>query len=104
MKYLFNLILLTCFAFSQGSQPDIHLVDVQVEGNILTSENTIIFTAGLRKGQEVSPTEFPRAIKRLWQLGLFQDIQIRYDSETEEGLSLTIIVKENLIRHQAFYL
>jgi len=97
MKYLFNLILLTCFAFSQGSQPDIHLVDVQVEGNILTSENTIIFTAGLRKGQEVSPTEFPRAIKRLWQLGLFQDIQIRYDSETEEGLSLTIIVKENLI-------
>ena len=97
MKNIFILFILTCFVFGQAPQPDIHLVNVQVEGNVLTSENTIIFTAGLRMGQDVSPTEFPRAIKRLWQLGLFQDIQIRYDDETEEGLSLTIVVKENLI-------
>ena len=97
MKNIFILFILTCFVFGQAPQPDIHLVNVQVEGNVLTSENTIIFTAGLRMGQDVSPTEFPRAIKRLWQLGLFQDIQIRYDDETEEGLSFTIVVKENLI-------
>ena len=59
--------------------------------------NTIIFTSGLKEGQAVSPTDFPRAIKRLWQLGLFQDIQIQYDKETEDGLFLTIKVKENYI-------
>ena len=69
MKNIFILFILTCFVFGQAPQPDIHLVNVQVEGNVLTSENTIIFTAGLRMGQDVSPTEFPRAIKRLSMRG-----------------------------------
>ena len=45
----------------------------------------------------VNPTDFPRAIKRLWQLGLFQDIQLQYENETNDGLSLTIKVKENYV-------
>ena len=97
MKKLFSIFFTLNLGFGQGFPDDIKLVDVSVEGNAVTSENTIIFTAGLREGQTVKPTEFPRAIKRLWQLGLFQDIQLRYDEETEEGLSLTIVVKENFI-------
>ena len=76
---------------------DIKLLNVRVEGNILTSENTILFTSGLRKGLIITATEFQRAIKRLWNLGLFQDIQLRYDDESTEGLSITIIVEENPI-------
>ena len=68
---------------------EIKLLDVRVDGNILTSENTILFTSGLRKGLIVTATEFQRAIKRLWNLGLFQDIQLRYDDESPEGLSIT---------------
>ena len=34
-----------------------------------------------RKGLNITTAEFPRAIKRLWQLGLFDDVQIRYDDE-----------------------
>jgi len=97
MKKLFSIFFILNLGFGQGLPDDIKLVDVSVEGNAVTSKNTIIFTAGLREGQTVKPTEFPRAIKRLWQLGLFQDIQLRYDEETEEGLSLTIVVKENFI-------
>jgi len=97
MKNLFIFILSLTLGIAQGIPTDITLVNVSVEGNAVTSENTILFTAGLREGQTISQAEFPRAIKRLWQLGLFQDIQLRYDNETDEGLSLTIVVKENFI-------
>jgi len=97
MKKLFIFILSLTLGIAQGIPSDITLVSVNVEGNSVTSENTILFTAGLREAQTISQAEFPRAIKRLWQLGLFQDIQLRYDNETDEGLSLTILVKENFI-------
>ena len=97
MKKIFIFILSLTLGIAQGIPADITLVSVNVEGNAVTSENTILFTAGLREGQTISQAEFPRAIKRLWQLGLFQDIQLRYDNETDEGLSLTILVKENFI-------
>ena len=97
MKKLFIFILSLTLGTAQGIPADITLDSVNVEGNAVTSENTILFTAGLREGQTISQAEFPRAIKRLWQLGLFQDIQLRYDNETDEGLSLTILVKENYI-------
>jgi len=81
--------------FSQDRKDEISITEVTVQGNLATSKNTIIFTAGLRKGQNVSISDFPRAVKRLWQLGLFQDVQIKIDEETSEGLSIIIEVKEN---------
>ena len=103
MKHSIILFLALAFGYSQGMNDDIQLAQVRVSGNAITSENTIVFTAGLREGQTITPADFPRAIKRLWQLGLFQDIQIQYDEETDEGLSLTIIVKENFILGEIKY-
>ena len=97
MKKLLILFSILTYSLGQGLPDEIKLVKVDVDGNIITSENTIIFTAGLRKGQTISPSDFPRAVKRLWQLGLFRDIQIRYNEETSDGLSITILVKENYI-------
>ena len=77
MKHLIIIFLALAFGYSQGMDDDIKLAQVKVSGNGITSENTIIFTAGLREGQIITPADFPRAIKRLWQLGLFQDIQIQ---------------------------
>ena len=102
MKILVRLIVIS-FVIVAGAQQEIILKDVQVEGNIISSSNTIIFTSGLRKGLSVSSSEFPRAVKRLWQLGLFDDIQIRFDNEDEEGLSLTIIVKESSVLGDVHY-
>ena len=83
-KYFWIFILFVQSLFSQINNK-ITLAQVDVVGNTITSNNTIIFTSGLKEGQSVNPTDFPRAIKRLWQLGLFQDIQIQYDKETEDG-------------------
>ena len=100
MKRVIILLYLFCFIYPQSQDEKIKLKQVRVSGNQVTSENTIIFTAGLREGQTVTPADFPRAIKRLWQLGLFQDVQIEYENESNEGLSLSINVKENYILGQ----
>ena len=97
MKSKSLILFLFCFLFSQDRKDEISITEVTVQGNLATSKNTIIFTAGLRKGQNVSISDFPRAVKRLWQLGLFQDVQIKIDEETSEGLSIIIEVKENYI-------
>jgi outer membrane protein insertion porin family len=94
----FILTIIYCSIISaQNMNEEIRLANVNVTGNNITSTNTIIFTAGLREGQLITPTDFPRAIKRLWQLGLFQDIQLQYNQESEDGLFLTIVVIENFI-------
>ena len=96
MKKLIYSILFFTLLFPQSSQEFV-LKDVKVEGNIVSSANTIIFTSGLRKGLTVSSTEFPRAIKRLWQLGLFEDVQIRYDNEYNNEVSITPVVTESSV-------
>ena len=96
MRNIVIIFLIFTALFAQSNQEFI-LKDVNVEGNVVSTANTIIFTSGLRKGAKVSSAEFPRAIKRLWQLGLFDDVQIKYDEETGNKLSITIVVLESNI-------
>jgi outer membrane protein assembly factor BamA len=77
MKRLIITLSILSIIYAQSNQEFV-LKDVKVEGNIVSTANTIIFTSGLRQGLTVSSAEFPRAIKRLWQLGLFDDVQIKY--------------------------
>ena len=92
-KILYPIIFLSA-VFCQNQE--VTLSQVSVEGNILSSQNTILFTSGLREGLKVNNTEFQRAVKRLWNLGLFEDVQLRLDNSSLDNLSVTILVKENL--------
>ena len=103
IKNIFYLLFIFNCTFSQNFNEEFKLTDVRVEGNTLTSKNTIIFTSGLHKGELVKLTEFPRAIKKLWQLGLFQDIQIFYDEQDVDGISIIIYVKENFVLGELEY-
>ena len=98
MKNIVIIFLIFTAMFAQSNQ-EFFLKDVKVEGNVVSTANTIIFTSGLRKGAKVSSAEFPRAIKRLWQLGLFDDVQIKYDEETGNKVSITILVLELSLIH-----
>ena len=101
LRLIIISILLSSLGFSQNEE--IKIAKVEVEGNEVTSKKTIIFTAGLREGQTITTADFPRAIKRLWQLNLFQDVQIHFNEETEEGLSITIEIKENFVLGEINY-
>ncbi len=93
-KFFTVLGLFFCILGAQESQ-DIKLKSVSVSGNSMTSESMITYTAGLRPGSTITAGEFTRAVKRLWQLGVFRDIQIILNDESEDGLDITIQVEEN---------
>ena len=82
--------------FSQLSRTNYNILGISVEGNTTADANTIIANSGLREGKEI---EIPgdatnNAIKQLWKLGIFQDIQILIDKKVSDGVFLLIKVKE----------
>ena len=90
--------------FGQQSQDNtMTLLEVNVEGNAITSSSIIRYTSGLSQDQQISGSDFPRAVKRLWQLGVFSDVQIRLDEETTEGVRITIVVVENYVLGRVHY-
>ena len=93
MKFL--LILITSVVLIAQSQPSFTLQEVEVLGNNSTSNNMVLYTAGLQKGQTVTAEDFRRAVKRLWDLGVFSDVQIEFDGESPEGISISIQVEES---------
>ncbi len=100
MKQLLKLFILTIVfgvvLFAQKST-ETPLLHVNVVGNSLTTSNMILYTSGLQEGTVLKSGDLSRSVKRLWQLGLFDDIQIKLEEETPEGISIIISVSENPI-------
>lgn len=86
-------ILLISNVFAQSPQ-EINLKGIEVEGNTLTNSDVIIFTSGLKEDNILRAGDFSRAVKQLWKSGLFNDVQIYINEETEEGISVIIAVDE----------
>ena len=84
-KLLFSLFLVITISFSQSPQ-EIKLLNVEVNGNVLATDNMIRYTAGLRVGRIIKSGDFARSVKRLWNLGMFKNVQIILDDETSEGI------------------
>lgn len=99
-KHLIALLIITML-FAQQDEVKIH--SVKIVGNELTSESMIRYSAGLNVGDVITHGDFSRAVKRLWQLGLFSDIQIELLAETDDGLDVAIIVEENFILNKVKY-
>lgn len=101
MKKLIFLFITTIIIAQ--APPSFKLKEINIDGNIATSENMVLYTAGLQKGQEVSSEDFRRAVKRLWELGVFNDVQIHFDGETPDGILITIEVKESPVLGQVIF-
>jgi len=86
-----------------SAQQEVTLLGVEVDGNKLASETMIRYTAGLRQNEVINVADFSRAVKRLWQLGLFEDVQIKIDKETNDGFFITIQVQETPILGTVHY-
>ncbi|HIN96397.1 MAG TPA: outer membrane protein assembly factor BamA, partial [Candidatus Marinimicrobia bacterium] len=95
-KLLFSLFIVMTISFAQSPQ-EIKLLSVEVDGNVLATDDMIRYTAGLRVGRKIKSGDFARSVKRLWNLGMFKNVQIILNDETSEGISITILVEENPI-------
>ena len=102
MKSL-QLIVFIAFIFAGLFAQDVTLYRVNVEGNTTTSDKMIKYSAGLRDGTEIQRADISTAISRLWDLGLFENIEIVLNNESQYGVELTIRVSESPILNQVLF-
>jgi outer membrane protein insertion porin family len=91
-RILFILIFLISVFFCQISSA-VLISKIEVEGNRSVDKSLIFNMSGLSAGSELDPAAIADAIKRLYSMGLFSDIQIQ-GKESEEGMELIILVRE----------
>ena len=91
---IFSLIFFAAaHVFAQGGET-LRVLGVSVSGNETTDANMIRMQSGITVGSELSAEGVQDAIRKLWRLNLFSDIQLLVDREVSEGYYLTIQVKE----------
>jgi len=93
-KLISVIIVLILFGLSYGQTQKVRINSITIEGNEVADASTIRFNSGLSAGDEISGDDIQQAIKNLWSLNLFSDIQVYVMNQTANGLDLLIKVKE----------
>jgi outer membrane protein insertion porin family len=95
--------LLSFFAISgAGAAADVKVTLVEVQGNKRIETATILAKIKTREGGVFSPSQIKDDIKALYQLGHFEDVQVKTEG-FENGLKVIFVVKEKpLIRTITF--
>jgi len=96
LKIFTAILVITIFAFNLYSQEQEkqRVMKVRIEGNITSDADIIKLNSGLIEGREITLEDVQTAIKQLWRLGIFSDIQVYNESSDRENLEILIKVKE----------
>ncbi len=98
MTFLRRSVILVIFtliaALPLYGQNRLKVLGVSVTGNKTTDANMIRMQSGLTPGAEIGAENVQDAIRRLWRLNLFSDIQLYVDRQVADGYFLTIKVEE----------
>ena len=92
--YLFTLLFLMNGAVIGQQRRAVKVLGVSIEGNTTTDPNMIRLSSGITPGTEITGEGIQDAIKQLWRMDLFSDVQVLIDRELAEGVYLTIKVEE----------
>ncbi len=93
----FTLILFSInFTFAQPQTTTYKILGISVEGNKTADPSIIILNSGLKVGDEIQVPgdQTLNAIRQLWNLNIFSDIQILIDKKVGDGVFLVIKVQE----------
>src|SRR5512140_345454 len=93
---------LVLFAFSpliaQRQQPQevLKILGISIEGNSLADPAAVIANSGLKVGDEITMPgdQVAQALRKLWLLNIFSDVQINVDRKIGNGVYLVFVVKE----------
>lgn len=98
LKFLFLIIVFftSVSVFSQQQRSTYKILGVSVEGNKSSDANTIVVSSGLKVGDEIQVPgdKTINAIRNLWALNIFSDVQIIIDKQLADGVFLLIKVEE----------
>jgi outer membrane protein insertion porin family len=94
------IILIIIFSsvsiFSQEQRSTYKILGISVQGNKSADAATVIVSSGLKVGDEIQVPgdKTISAIKNLWALNIFSDVQILIDKQVADGVFLIIKVEE----------
>jgi len=77
-----------------GARQTVKLAAVRVEGNKSADANFIKLNSGLTENALVSGEDIQKAIKQLWALKMFSDIQVILEKEVDGSVFLVLKVEE----------
>ncbi|HEX9006082.1 MAG TPA: outer membrane protein assembly factor BamA [Bacteroidota bacterium] len=93
-----GMLFLPDASAQQRSQPQevLKILGISIEGNTLADPAAIIANSGLKIGDQITVPgdQISQAIKKLWSLKIFDDVQIAIDRRVGEGVYLVINVRE----------
>ena len=88
----------TTFAQDNTLQPgqQYTLADIDVTGKVNFNKETVVTFTGLQKGQKISVPgeEISSAIKKLWKLGLFSDVNFYVSKIQNDSVYLELGINE----------
>ncbi len=92
--FLSIILLLTSVPYSQVKSYKV--LGISVQGNKSADAGTIISSSGIKTGDEIQVPgdKTLNAIRNLWSLNIFSDVQILIDKEVGDGIFLIIKVDE----------
>ena len=93
---LIILLITLAEVYPQAQKINYKILGISVVGNKSADAATIIANSGLKVGDEITlpGDQTNNAIKRLWNLGIFQDIQILIEKKIENGVFLQLKIQE----------
>lgn len=80
-------------SMAQAQSQSFNVVDIKIEGNRQATSNLILSVVGIKKGDDLTATVTQDALRRLYGLGFFKDIEILAE-EVTGGLNIIIKVTE----------
>lgn len=96
-KIFLTLIFILSFSlYAQIQKETYKILGISVAGNKSADASTIIANTGLKINDElvIPSDQINNAIKRLWNLGIFEDVQLLIDKKVDDGIFLLIKVVE----------
>jgi len=95
-KIVLVIVMFTADIAAQETQKNYKILGISVEGNKSADAATIIANSGLRVGNEIQipGDQTLNAIRQLWSLNIFSDVQIIKEQEVNDGVFLLIKVVE----------
>ena len=84
------------YAQDSRAQEVYKILGISVEGNSVADPAAIIANSGLKVGDEftIPGEQIGQAIRKLWSIHLFEDVQVAIERKIENGVFLVIKVKE----------
>ncbi len=92
--HLVSFIFVLSTLMGQQQAAKIKVASIDVVGAKTATPEVIISTSGLSAGMDASQESFSEAVKQLWSLGLFSDVKILTNQESEAGVHLVISIEE----------